>query len=531
MSSFNWNRRHFLSALPTILACGGSKDTTDTAIEECEENPSIQSLEDGSQLSEPSFSVNPFTLGVASGGILPDRVILWTRIAPEPFSEAAVGGVEEASVPVRWEIALDEDFQNIVDSGIVATRAELAHAVHIDAGGLESSTWYWYRFFVGEWESAVGKTRTAPCSFEKVESLRFATTSCHRYEDGYFTGLADLAQQNVDIAFQLGDYIYEYGPAEEVRTVWDPLCVDLEGFRRRHALYKTDADLQNAHACCPWEVLWDDHEVKNDYYGTSDDPVLLEKMRAAYQAYYEHMPLRVSPPDAESLQLYRQLSWGDLAEFFLLDTRQYRTVQSCGDEDCVDIDDPSRTMLGEEQEQWLSESMNASAAKWNVIAQQIVMANFNISEALLNFDQWDGYPAARKRLIDNITNNSISNFLVFTGDIHIAGLVHLNADMEDFESPIVGYEFVTPSMTSSAEELEENAALIEFGLQSQDNVSYINAKKRGYLLADMSHEKVTVSFRSVEHVREEGQPVFTSATYSVMADDFSVVEDFNVEES
>ena len=231
----------------------------------------------------------------------------------------------------------------------------------------------------------------------------------------------------------------------------------------------------------------------------------------------------------KNLQLYHQLSWGDLAEFFLLDTRQYRTVQSCSDDDCIDIDDPSRTMLGQEQEKWLNDSINVSTARWNVIAQQIVMANFNISDALLNFDQWDGYPAARQRLIDNIVDGSISNFLVFTGDIHIAGLAHLNADMEDFESPIVGYEFVTPSMTSSASELEENAALIEFGLQSQDNVSYINAKKRGYLLADMTHEKVTVSFRSVEHVREENQPVFTSATFSVMAEDFSVQEDFNIE--
>lgn len=524
----HWNRRSFLSALPTVLACAGTKTNTDTGLEECEEHLSIQSLEDGSNLSVPEFANNPFSLGVASGGMLSDRVILWTRIAPDPFSESTVGGVEEESVPVRWEIALDDAFQNVVDSGVVATRSELAHAVHIDAGGLESSTWYWYRFFVGDWESPVGKTRTSPCRHEAVDSLKFATTSCHRYEDGYFTGLADLAEQNVDLVFQLGDYIYEYGPADGIRTIWDPLCVDLNGFRRRHALYKTDLDLQKAHASCPWEVLWDDHEVKNDYYGTTDDPILLDKMRAAYQAYYEHMPLRVVPPQSESMQMYRRLTWGDLAEFFLLDTRQYRTVQSCRDEDCVDIDEPSRTMLGQAQEQWLSDMMSMSAAKWNVLAQQIVMANFNISEALLNFDQWDGYPGARKRLIDTIIENEISNLLVFTGDIHIAGLAHLNSDMEDFDSPIVGYEFVTPSMTSNADELEENASIIEFGLQAQDNVSYINAKKRGYLLADMNHDKVTVSFRTVENVREENQPVFTSAVFSVMSADFSLLEDFNL---
>ena len=223
MSKQYWNRRSFLSVLPTILACAGTKDSTDTGVEECEEHPSIQSLEDGSDLSVPVFTNNPFSLGVASGGILADRIILWTRIAPEPFSETTVGGVEEESVPVRWEIALDDSFQDIVGSGIVATRSELAHAVHIDAGGLVSSTWYWYRFFVGDWESPVGKTRTSPCLDEQVDSLRFATTSCHRYEDGYFTGLDDLVEQNVDIVFQLGDYIYEYGPADGIRTVWDPL--------------------------------------------------------------------------------------------------------------------------------------------------------------------------------------------------------------------------------------------------------------------------------------------------------------------
>ena len=527
MSKLNWNRRHFLLSLPTALACTASKENPDT--EECESHSSIQQLEDGQGLPVPLFSKDPFSLGVASGGVLSDRVILWTRIAPEPFSETYIGGVEIDSVPVRWEIARDESFAEIVGSGTVATRADLAHAVHIDAGELEPSTWYWYRFFVGDRESPTGKTRTAPCSSSHVDTLRFATTSCHRYEDGYFTGLADIAQQNVDIVFQLGDYIYEYGPADEVRTVWDPMCVDLEGFRRRHALYKTDADLQRAHACCPWEVIWDDHEVRNNYFGDTEDPIVLEKMRAGYQAYYEHMPLRILPPDSDNTKLYRQLSWGNLAEFFLLDTRQYRSEQSCREEECADIDDPERTVLGDEQEQWLYDAMNDSVARWNVLAQQIVMANFNISEALLNFDQWDGYPVARQRLIDTIQENAISNFLVFTGDIHIAGLAKLNADMEDFESPVVGYEFVTPSMTSSAAELEENASIIEYGLQVQENVSYINAKKRGYLLVDMTQDMATVTFQSIENVYEENQLVFASATFSVSADDFALTEDFNIE--
>ena len=517
-------------ALPSVVACTSTKGTNDSE-EECIENPSISLLEDGSALSVPTFTEDPFSLGVASGGILSDRVILWTRIAPDPFSEDFIGGVEVDSVPVVWEISTDEDFVDILNTGVVATRSNLAHAVHIDVGGLAENQWYWYRFSVGEWVSPVGKTRTTPCPSSSATSLRFATTSCHRYEDGFFTGLGHLAEQEPDVVFQLGDYIYEYGPVSDVRTIPEPVCVDLDGNRIRHTRYKTDENLQKAHACCPWEVIWDDHEVKNDYFGMREDPIIQEKMNAAYQAYYEHMPLRLAPPTEGGLQLYRILEWGDLARFCLLDTRQYRSVQSCRDEDCIDIEDSSRTMLGEEQEEWLNNQLSSSETRWNVLAQQVVMANFNISEALLNYDQWDGYPAARARLIDFVHQQEISNFLVFTGDIHIAGLAQLHMDMEDFESDVVGYEFVTPSLTSNAVELEENAPIIEYGLQTQDNVSYISAKKRGYLLVDMNHDEVQVSFQAVESVQIEDEPVYMTAQFTVSADTLQLTENFNENES
>ena len=523
MSSFRWSRRSVLSALPTMFACATTKSEDDLI---CVENEGLSLLSDGSALDVPVFASNPFTLGVASGGILSDRVILWTRIAPDPFSTAFVGGVEVDSIPVKWEIAKDEYFSTIVGSGVVATRTDLAHAVHIDAGDLEPDSWYWYRFSVGDWVSPVGKTRTAPCAAASVASLRFATTSCHRYEHGFFTGLADLAEQTPDVVFQLGDYIYEYGEVEDVRAVPEPICMDLEGYRLRYARYKTDEHLQNAHACCPWEVIWDDHEVKNNYFGTTLDPIEQEKIRAGYQAYYEHMPLRLLPPNEQDMKLYRTLDWGDLARFYLLDTRQYRSEQSCRDE-CVDRFDPARTMLGTEQEEWLNTQLSQSTARWNVLAQQIVMANFNISEALLNYDQWDGYPAARERLLNHIYQQQIPNLLVFTGDIHISGLAKLHADIEDFGTEIIGYEFVTPSLTSNARELEDSGAIIEYGLRNQENISYVYAQKRGYLLIDMNKNEVHVSYKVVESVYEENQPVYTRAKFAVLAEGFQLIEEAN----
>ena len=308
------DRRQFLGALLSSAACVGSGEKDENCIGE----PAIQPLADGSDLPEPSFEVNPFALGVASGSPLPDRVILWTRIAPDPLVEDGLGGVEEDSVPVAWEIANDSDFSEVVGSGIVATKSALAHAVHVDADGLDSNAVYYYRFRCGSWYSAIGRTRTAPCVDAEVESVRFAVLTCQCWEDGYYTVLSDIPIQEPDVVLQLGDYIYEYGAREEVRVQTQPRVSDLAGYRRRYALYKTDPNLQAAHQTCPWALVWDDHEVTNNYNG---DEFYFELRAAAYQAYYEHLPLRIPAPDGPHVEIYQSFYWGSLVQFYMLYTQ------------------------------------------------------------------------------------------------------------------------------------------------------------------------------------------------------------------
>ena len=517
------NRRYFLSAGVGFIACTGSKTTE----ESCTQSTSLSLLEDGSHLPEASFDENPFSLGVASGGVLADRVILWTRIAPDPLAEDGLGGVSTEAIRVEWEVSTKEDFSEILLYGVVATTEQLAHAVHIDAGPLEPDSWYYYRFKCGGWISAVGKTRTLPCKERALAQLRLGVTTCHRYEDGYFTVLGDLALQEPDIVLQVGDYIYEYAPSEDVRVQPLPRCSDLTSYRLRHALYKGEAELQAAHASCPWEVVWDDHEIKNDYFGSDEAEEIQELMRAGYQAYYEHMPLRVLPPEGSTLKIYRVLDIGNLLRIYLFDTRQYRDETSCGDDDCPDMFDGDRQLLGEEQESWFLEEVESSSTRWNLIAQQVVMSNFNISEALLNYDQWDGYPAARERILEHLYALNLNNFLVCTGDIHIGGVARLNLDPDDFTSPVVAYEFVTPSVTSSARELEDNGALVEYALSARENVDYIHATKRGYILLDITHEQIDVSFRMVDSVEEPDLEVKTEASFQVVHAGFTLTKTYD----
>lgn len=284
----------------------------------------------------PTFASYPFSLGVASGDPLPDSVVLWTRLAPDPLRG---GGMPEEDVQVEWVVAQDERLTRVVKRGTALAPAALAHSVHLEVSGLEPDRWYWYQFRVAGEASPVGRTRTAPPLEADPRLLRFAFASCQHYEQGFYTAYRHLANEDLDLVFHLGDYIYENsGVREQVRFHTYTELATLQDYRNRLALYKTDPDLQAAHAAFPWVVTWDDHEVDNDYAGKiseNNDPeaAFLQRRAAAYQAYYEHLPLRRSSmprgPDAE---IYRSLPFGRLARFYILDTRQYRTDQPCGPE-------------------------------------------------------------------------------------------------------------------------------------------------------------------------------------------------------
>ncbi|MEH1936832.1 MAG: alkaline phosphatase [Nostoc sp.] len=446
-----------------------------------------------SAIARSRFSNYPFTLGVASGDPYPTSVVIWTRLAPEPLNG---GGMPSANVPIRWEVATDPDMRHIISKGTVLATPQLAHSVRVVVEGLQSDTWYWYRFLVGQDASPIGRTRTAPLAGGYLNKLNFALVSCQHYEQGYYTAYKYLAQDDLSLVVHVGDYIYEGGISNNrPRKHNSAEILTLEDYRNRHALYKTDTNLQAAHAAFPWIVTWDDHEVENNYANdiseidTEPDQnraIFLQRRAAAYQAYYEHMPLRpFSRPVGPDMQLFRRLSFGNLATFHVLDTRQYRTDQPCGDgtkERCPENLDPKATITGKRQEDWLYDGLDSSQAKWNVLAQQVVVAQIDTKAGegeTYSMDKWDGYVASRDRLMRFLEQRKPSNPVVLSGDIHSNWAINLKADFNNPESATVGSEFVCTSITSGGDGADTNPN-VEAYLPDNPHIKFFNGQ-RGYV--------------------------------------------------
>nr|WP_108022002.1 alkaline phosphatase [Melghirimyces profundicolus] len=478
--------------------------------------------------ASPVFSDYPFSLGVASGDPLPDGVVLWTRLAPDPLNG---GGMPARDVPVQWEVAKDRNFTNIVRRGTELARYDLAHSVHVEVEGLEPGREYYYRFRAGSEVSPEGRTKTAPGRGAALETFTFAFASCQQYEHGYYTAYRHMARENLDLVVHLGDYIYEYGPDEyvsktgNVRHHNSPEILTLEDYRNRHAQYRSDKDLQAAHAAFPWVVTWDDHEVENNYADHipekgQDPEAFIRRRAAAYQAYYEHMPLRRSSlPKGPDLKLYRRLTFGNLVQFHVLDTRQYRDDQANGDgfkapnEESLD---PNRTLLGKEQEAWLFDGLRNSPARWNVLAQQIFFAELDIQTGpgkLLNMDAWDGYAASRNRLLELFGEGSVSNPVVITGDVHASWANDLKADFDNPESPIVGSEFVGTSITSGGNGSDIRAETPVL-LEENPHIRFFN-DYRGYVRCTLTPDRWQTDYRVVPYVNQPGAPIYTRASFLV----------------
>src|SRR3990170_3582016 len=417
----------------------------------------------GAAYALPSFAADPFSLGVASGYPSPDGVVLWTRLA---------GNLDLLAVRVRWEIASDEAMRSTVLSGETLAEPDWGHSIHVDAKGLAPDRWYWYRFMAAGAESPIGRPRTAPAADAVNPRLRFAFASCQQYEQGYFSAYRHIAADAPDLVAFLGDYIYEstWG-RDHVRKHGTPEPYTLDDYRARYALYRADPDLQAAHAACPWIVTWDDHEVDNDYADDRPEdgmerPAFLQRRAAAYRAYYEHMPLpERMRPQGPDMRIYTRLDWGALARFHVLDDRQYRSWHACPRpgrrggsntvdiEECVRLSNPNRTILGRAQERWLENSLAESRAGWNVLAQQTPMAQFDQKPGPGRrawTDGWDGYPAARKRLLDFLAERRIANPVAIGGDVHSFNVNELKLDFDDSASPVVASELVGTSITSQA---------------------------------------------------------------------------------
>ncbi|WP_129666573.1 alkaline phosphatase D family protein [Phytoactinopolyspora endophytica] len=511
--SSSLDRRRFLS-----LAGGGTLAVASA----------IAGFSSASAWGSPRFGDNPFSLGVASGDPMPDSVVLWTRLAPDPLAADGRGGMPDRTVPVQWQIAEDPDFRNVVRGGVERATPELGHSVHAEVSGLRADREYWYRFRAGREYSDVGRTRTAPAAAAALSSLTFAFASCQNYPDGHFTALRHLAEEDLDLVVHLGDYIYEGDAQGSIGRGHLPeaKCFSLEDYRIRYGQYKSDPDLQACHAAFPWVVVLDDHEVDNnwasDLDGSDNSDGFLDRRAAAFQAYYENTPLRRSSmPDGPDMRLYRRLTYGDLAQFNVVDTRQYRADQACGDGrqiDCDDRLDPSRTMLGDQQESWLLDGLAGSGATWNVMANQIFMMQADHEAGpvqAFGMDTWDGYAGARSRLLSEVHERGVENFVVVTGDAHRSVASDLKTDFDNVDSATVGTEFLGTSISSGGNGRDMDD-LGRTWLDENPHMKFHNVQ-RGYARCELTPDEWRTDYRVVEHVTEPGSGISTRASIYVAA--------------
>ena len=470
---------------------------------------------------------NPFTLGVASGDPWPTSVVIWTRLAVNPLADNGLGGMSASMQAVQWQVATDAAFANVVRSGTANAWAKYAHSVHVEVGGLLPGSEYFYRFRLGRYYSRVGRTRTAPAADAMPGSLALSFVSCSAWERGWFTAYRRLAEDQPDLVLHLGDFMYEYRKNIHPNPVRDHRgseTVTLANYRQRHAQYRTDPDLKAALAVAPWLVVFDDHEVENNWADeTPEDPAsapeFMKRRAAAFKAYWENMPLRRSSlPIGPDMRLHRRIQWGRLANLHMLDTRQYRDDQACGDgvKDCPAASNPTRSLLGMAQEQWLADGFASSRATWDVLGQQVFFSRRDTSATSDNkvvMDHWDGYRPSRARVIDSWVQAQVRNPIVLTGDVHAHWASDVHRDFMTAGSPVVGSEFVCSSVTSGGDGYDEPDGQHPWAAFNPNLKFWTNL--RGYVRTRITPESFTADFRCVPKVTVKGAAAFTRATFVV----------------
>lgn len=472
---------------------------------------------------------------------------------PQGFFDSTLGN---EPVAVTWEMANDDKFARIVQSGQVVATAGLAHSVHVEVNGLAPDRWYFYRFWAGGAVSPMGRTRTFPAVNAVVNRLRLAYASCQRWEHGFFSAYRHMREENLDAVMFLGDYIYEYpSAANAVRTPSGGWVTTLDGYRQRYAQHKGDADLQAMHAHCPWLMTWDDHEVQNDYAGLQagasagdlSDPAQFVARRAmAYQAWYEHMPVRASVitqalagiSRGTEMRIYSRLPYGQLATLYLLDARQYKDPQPCAKDGklgsntfnpaaCADWANPARSFLGAQQERWLNEEFKRANSlsqstpaqgAWTVLGQQTLFGQRDFKpgpEQTLWNDGWDGYPVARKRLTDAFANHAVANPVLLGGDVHENWVGHVKADYANPQSANVGVEFCGTSITSRSSNAARTRA--DEWLAENPHFVFAETKAKGYGVIEFTPNSLTTTLRVVDDVTRKDSQIQTLARFDVRA--------------
>ncbi|MFM2069163.1 MAG: hypothetical protein RLZZ584_4072 [Pseudomonadota bacterium] len=467
-----------------------------------------------------------FGLGVASGGPLPDRLVLWTRLTGAGLPER---------VDVGWELADDEAFTRIAARGVEVAEADWAHSVHAEPAGLAPGRWYWYRFTALGQRSAPARTRTAPAA-GVIAPLRYAITSCQRWDHGHYAAWRHLAAEQPDLVVFLGDYIYEYGRVEgRVRLHDGGPARTLDQYRARYAQYKSDPALQAAHAAAPWLITWDDHEVENDYAGLQGlnlQPDFAAQRAAAYKAWWEHMPYpKALRPGGADLRIVGRYDWGALARFILADGRQQRSPQACNkpgkggssvvrESECTELRDPTRSFLGMEQEAWLARQWSREH-RWNLLGQPTLMARFATAAKerpagdpdMVWTDGWEGYPLARQRLLQTVADQQVPGCVVLGGDVHASYVADLRPDWRNDQSPVVASEFCGTSITSNGWSHDKLAAT----LPDHPHIRYGRGDDHGYLAFDVTARQMTVRVRSVDDVLKADSGIHTDASFVVEA--------------
>jgi len=464
-----------------------------------------------------------FALGVASGQPRPDGMVLWTRLTGPGLPDA---------VPVQWEVAHDEAFTQIAAHGVETAEAASAHSVHAEPAGLAPGRAWWYRFTALGDRSTAGRTRTAPAP-QSTATLRFAIASCQRFEYGHYAAWRDITASQPELIIFLGDYIYEYAMAvDPVRTVSGGRVTTLEDYRDRYAQYKADPLLQAAHACAPWVLVWDDHEVENDYAGDVGGGFFgdfRQQRAAAYQAYWEHMPFpKAARPQGDAMRIYGHLDWGRLARIHLLDDRQYRDPQVCPRpgrlfgsntvslKACPELLDPRRSLLGAAQERWLAEGWSLERP-WNLVAQQTLMSRMSrtdpASDPTYWTDGWDGYAPARQRLLATAAQRRVPGLVVLGGDVHAHYVGQLRPDYDDPRSPVVGAEFCGTSISSRG----PAQSRLDAALPLNPHLLYGNARQRGSVLFRLDERVLQADLRAVDQPRDPASAVRNAARFVVEA--------------
>jgi alkaline phosphatase D len=489
--------------------------------------------------AQKKFDKNPFILGVASGSPTDQSIVLWTRLVDEGVFGS---NLPNEPIEVKWELALDREFSKIIKSGVSLAVPALAYSVHTEVKKLPANQWFFYRFQVGGAISSVGRTRTLPAADQAVAQLRLAYASCQQYEHGFFSAYKHMLAENLDLVLFLGDYIYEYGPSwKGVRVHDSPPVISLDDYRKRYVLYKQDKNLQAMHAACPWLMTWDDHEVQNDYAGlnpgtfgpyVSDFP---KRRAAAYQAYYEHMPIPSSALidgvdgliKGSEMRIYGDFRYGKLANICVLDDRQYRDSDVCtpsgngssifDPKTCPELENAGRTILGDTQEKWLVGKLKDSNKNiWNVVGQPTLYAQRYLpsSDKLLIWnDGWDGFPAARKRIDQALIDNKVKNLVIFGGDVHENWVGYVKADYNKPDSTVLGVEFCGTSITS----IGDGGKYLDARLARNPHFVFAEATKKGYGVAEFTPNALTVNLRVVSNAQQEDATIETLAKFLVRA--------------